>query len=54
MHLRSLTGEELIALVRTKPDATPLEQELARRLAAMNDELDEMEKEMRDMRETHE
>ena len=46
-HLGSLTDEELISRVRTRQTATPLERELARRLAdaidAIHDRLSELE-----------
>ena len=46
-HLGSLSDEELISRVRTHHTATPLERELARRLAdaidAIHDRLSELE-----------
>lgn len=40
-HLGSLTDEELISRVRTRQTATPLERELARRLADAIDAFDD-------------
>jgi hypothetical protein len=40
-HLGSLTDEELISRVRTHHSATPLERELARRLADAIDTIDD-------------
>lgn len=50
-HLGSLTDEELIARVRVSQVATPLERELARRLADARDELEELEKEIHDRKD---
>lgn len=40
-HLGSLTDDELISRVRTRQTATPLERELARRLADAIDRIDD-------------
>ena len=42
-HLGSLTDEELISRVRVSQVATPLEKELARRLADARDEIADLE-----------
>ena len=47
-HLGSLTDEELIARVRVSKTATPLEKELARRLADARDEIEDLEEEIAD------
>jgi predicted nucleic acid-binding Zn-ribbon protein len=46
-HLGSLTDEELISRVRTLANPTPLERELARRLADARDEMEETPEEIR-------
>jgi polyhydroxyalkanoate synthesis regulator phasin len=46
-HLGSLTDEELISRVRTLANPTPLERELARRLADACDQLEETPEEIK-------
>lgn len=45
-HLGSLTGEELIARVRTSQIASAMERELARRLADALDQIDYLNEEI--------
>ncbi len=52
-HLGSLTDEELISRVRTHHSATPLERELARRLAdaidAIHDRISELQEQLHEI-----
>lgn len=50
-HLGSLTDEELIARVRVSQVTSALERELARRLADAIDEIEDLEQEIRNMKE---
>jgi hypothetical protein len=45
-HLGSLTDEELISRIRTLANPTPLERELARRLADARDEIERLEEDL--------